>query len=353
MKASTIGLLIAMTVLCFGPCYAATWIVDPGGGGDALTINEGIALAAVGDTVLVKPSTYFENVVMGDGVALVSELGWGATIIEPAVDSLPIVTCLNLPNKATIEGFTIRGGHAQVGAGLYCENVLPNVIACRLTDNRAIDGAGMACIGCGGGLVAGNTFDLNYAYDRGGGVFCDRSTLSFENNTFTGCEGYYGAACCGVYSSNLTFTGDEFSDNKSYKWGGGISVLYACTIEVTDCTFDKNSASGGGGCAVCWNACRMDVVGCSFTEGYSMHGGGVEASNYSEARVEGNTFTGCRAEYGGAGFNFHRSRMDFIDNDFNHNTSTKWGGAICFRDTSSGTVQNNRIYHNTAIGGGA
>ena len=348
------AVIAAALALCsFCPCHAATWIVDQGGGGDALTINGGMALAAAGDTVLVGAGTYLENVVMGDGIVLLSAWGSAVTTVEPEVDSLPAVTCLNLPGRVVIEGFTVRGGRARVGAGVYCESSLVDVVSCRLTDNVAVtDGGGIAYVDCGSGLIAGSAFDFNGAGERGGGVLGVRSNLTIESSTFVECTARYGAGCCCVDTSSLAMTGSAFGRNVSDKWGGGIAALYVCSVEVTGCTFNDNSAAGSGGSIVGWDACSMNIAGNHFADSRAPHGGGIEASNYSGARVEGNRFTRCSGTYGGAVFNHRHSYMEVIGNEFDGNSTTTWGGAVCFRDTSTGSVCDNSIYSNSAVGGG-
>jgi len=50
------GLFIAaFSILMCGTCLGGTIIVDPGGGGDALSITGGLALATVGDPLLCDP----------------------------------------------------------------------------------------------------------------------------------------------------------------------------------------------------------------------------------------------------------------------------------------------------------
>ena len=55
---------------------ARTWVVDPGGPGDALTILQGINLASAGDTVMVTCGNYYENgIYMKHGIYLTGGTG--------------------------------------------------------------------------------------------------------------------------------------------------------------------------------------------------------------------------------------------------------------------------------------
>ena len=74
-------LVAAMTLgvaLVFGATAArgAVWYVRPGGGGDATTIQGGLALAQSGDMVRVAAGTYMEHdLQLPPGVTLVGESG--------------------------------------------------------------------------------------------------------------------------------------------------------------------------------------------------------------------------------------------------------------------------------------
>lgn len=99
---------VLLTVLTVLPCHATTIRVDVNGGGDYLTIGEGVAAASAGDTVLVAPGTYVGEmnraiVVEGQGTLLVSEDGPASTVIDCKNASWG----LEPGPFVTIEGFTI------------------------------------------------------------------------------------------------------------------------------------------------------------------------------------------------------------------------------------------------------
>ena len=52
------GAALLMLLVALSPAFANTIVVDQADGGDYLTISEGVAAAAAGDTVLVAPGTY-------------------------------------------------------------------------------------------------------------------------------------------------------------------------------------------------------------------------------------------------------------------------------------------------------
>ncbi len=107
-----------------------TIIVNVNGGGDYTTIQEGINASINGDTVLVYPGTYYENVNFnGKNITLASlEL---TTNDESYVDSTVIDgnkngSCIRLDtyeNYATIQGFSITKGYEQANYGFEEEGL--------------------------------------------------------------------------------------------------------------------------------------------------------------------------------------------------------------------------------------
>ena len=67
--------LIALGVLGPGAAPATTWHILENGLGDAATIQEAMAQAADGDTVLVWPGIYEGSVRMTSGVSLIGQAG--------------------------------------------------------------------------------------------------------------------------------------------------------------------------------------------------------------------------------------------------------------------------------------
>ncbi len=95
---------------------AAIWIVDASGGGDAVTIQGGMALASAGDSVLVQPGTYPGGILAKSGVALIGVQGAEHTI----VDADGPVECLSSASGSVdvlIRGLTFTGSDCDGGLG--------------------------------------------------------------------------------------------------------------------------------------------------------------------------------------------------------------------------------------------
>lgn len=131
---------------------------------DMPTIGQAVIAAADGDTVVVLPGTYFENVVVSGSVTLLGTGGAEATHIVGVTPGLPVVTLdgAGLLPGPRLEGFTVRGGDATglavIGpaitrkctvrnnagpvGGISVQATAPVLFdACRVRDNLGDDGA--------------------------------------------------------------------------------------------------------------------------------------------------------------------------------------------------------------------
>ncbi len=97
-----------------------------------------------------------------------------------------VVTAQAGHGVGTIDGFTIRGGSAENGGGLYLYHASPAVANNTITDNYAVaDGAGLYLY-YSLQTITGNTITGNSAGGRGGGVYLDHSSSTIANDTISG-----------------------------------------------------------------------------------------------------------------------------------------------------------------------
>lgn len=190
----------------------------------ATQIQQAVAAADPGDTIIVTNGIYREGVVetAGEGksrVALTNRAilrslnGPAATVIEGGTNRL---RCVYVGDQSVLSGFTLTGGTAFVGGGALCAvgGVLTN---CILSGNSAEYNGG----GVSGGTLDNCTISRNSTASEGGGV--SGSTLygcTVTGNSATSSGG-------GVFEGtlyNCTVTGN------SADWGGGIAYgrLYNC-----------------------------------------------------------------------------------------------------------------------------
>lgn len=170
-----------------------------------------------------------------------------------------------MTNRTLINGFTLRGGHANGpgsgpdinGGGLRTQG-RPVIQNCIFEHNYAQQtGGGMVFANANaGGEVRGCTFRNNRA-NNGGGFGSYSAPYLIEGCTFEGnttFESTLQPNGGGIFieNGNGTVRDCHFVNNTAVAEGGGLFVW--CTIasaglvfDISDCTFEGNSASSGGG----------------------------------------------------------------------------------------------------------
>jgi predicted outer membrane repeat protein len=204
---------LLILALAFSHGAARTWIVDAGGGGDAITIQAGIDSASAGDTVEVRCGTFYEHdIVMKSEVVLTSETRMSDCVTIDAQDLGRVFYCEDLAWSTSIMGFTITGGNATgthpdgEGGGAYvddsCDVTFRN---CLFTGNNAAgSGGAVAAYGKSQPRIDNCTLVGNHAGAAGGAlVFWDCLMpqiyrCTFKSNVATT---YGGAIYCGESSS--------------------------------------------------------------------------------------------------------------------------------------------------------
>ncbi len=116
---------------------------------DYPTIQQDIDSSSDGDTVLVQPGTYVENINFnGHNIVLGSlflTTGDTTYIAETIIDGGSLRTVVTFESRedstATIIGFTIQNGHSDYSGGLNCtNNSHPLIIYNMFSENSAMNG---------------------------------------------------------------------------------------------------------------------------------------------------------------------------------------------------------------------
>jgi hypothetical protein len=319
--------IILVAVLCMPALAFSATIHVPD---DYPTIQEAIDASANGDTIIVKPGTYVENInFLGKAITLRSEFGPEVTKIDGNKRGR-VVTCQSSEKPdSVLDGFTITNAKDEYtfeGSGMYNWKSSPMVTRC---------------------IFSGNYYGM-FNHDSSPTVthciFSDNYSIGMKNEvgslTVTHCtisENYMGIENddSNITVAHCTFDGNQ-GDGGMESWGGSLTV--------THCTFLNNSASGGyGGGMDCPGVDGM-VTHCIFDGNEAGYGGGIGAygENFTVANCN---FYNNWASHDGGGID----SCETVTNCNFYKNSAKQGGAIWGSDL----VTNCTFYGNSAdIGGG-
>ncbi|NQV14685.1 hypothetical protein HQ531_04440, partial [bacterium] len=226
-----------------GPTWhVSTYGSDETGDGSSTSpfasIQHGINSSINGDTVLVQPGTYIENINYDGKYIVVSSLeltsGDTSYISSTIIDGNQVarVVTFNSGEDSTtvLNGFTIYNGYNSSitnpdfkGGGIYCQNASPTFSNLRVFGNTALYGGGIY-------LDASNSRILDVAivsnigsYDGGGLYLNNCSDIYLENVTITqniasgdGGNGYGGGIKC--WQSGGLFSNLSVNDNEALQF---------------------------------------------------------------------------------------------------------------------------------------
>jgi Bacterial Ig-like domain (group 3)/Right handed beta helix region len=302
--------LLLSIALCAAGAAAATIHVPA----DKPTIQAGIDAAADGDTVLVAPGTYYENIDFhGKAITVTSSGGAAQTIIDGSHGSKPAVFFISKETRSSIlSGFTIQGGgeelyYGQMG-GILMESSLPTLLNDIITKNHCygvwaqnsspliqnsnlnntLDNKG-DCSFAGGAAIylSGGASD-----DTGQPVPTVIIGNIIEDNTQSGQEdaGGNGGAGIAVWGGTPVIEDNIIRNNHS--WGGigaGIFLLGGGqpTLIVQNLIYGNQAGSGGGalGFEAFLGPVQAYIVNNTMVDNTSPHGEGGFSNDFHVSQI--------------------------------------------------------------------
>ncbi len=295
--------------------------------GDWETIQEGIDEAPDGATLLVCAGVYAEDLVFADrDLTVIAVEGPDATTVLGGGAS-PVVAVRGGSSDVAVEGFTITGGLATNGGGVWCQQASLALRDNVITANSADYGGGLFVHTCDVDL-SGNTLSENVSAQRGGGAYLENADGTLSGNTLSGNMAYDGGGAF-VRSGSLAILDNTFDDN------------YASNID-EETTW---SGRGGGGAGLfVWGDSSIVANVVSNNEGF----GGAGVYLYGGSGVfEENLVSGNLCWEDGAGIYANQSSYDLIGNTFWENEALDDAGGMRIY-VSRMLVQDNRFYDNVA-----
>lgn len=290
--------------------------------GDYSTIQAAIGAAVNGDTVLVAPGNYVENINFdGKAITVMSSGGPEVTTIDGGAAGSVVTFDSGEGPSAVLEGFTIQNGtgtEITPGVDYYC-------------------GGGILCYSGSSPTIRGNHITDNYI-DHG-------STL----------YGYGGGICC-LEDSSPTISGNTIRNNFVAGRGAGISLRYRCHPLIEDNVIEDNTAqSNAGGIQVLYSSApTINRNQIRRNESAAAHGGGMvlNTSNTSDIIIANNVIANNTAFQNSGGVHCFAAKVVFSNNLFIENTAGINTGGLRAVQNSTITVSNCTFSRNSAGAGG-
>ncbi len=260
--------------------------------GDKPSISTALYAAESGDTILVSPGTYVENIdFFGKDVVVRSTGGPAVTVIDGGGEREVVRIARGESRAARLEGFTIRNGLAGTtgysGGGVSVFDSSPSIVGNVIRDN----------VGCGSGIGVHASFSSVLL--RGNVIRDNRHTEC----TGGGGAGVYigGAGRAEILGNRILGNGDVMTIR-----GGGLELFAASAPTVRNNVIRGNHAYTGGGIEVVNSAIDAKIVQNVVTGNTATEGGGISlfVPYEDEPRgplVAGNTIAGNTAATEGDG----------------------------------------------------
>ncbi len=288
---------------------------------DYPTIQQGIDASLDGDTVLVQPGTYYENInFSGHNIKLASlyfTTGDSSYISNTIIDGNSLYSVVKFDHgetdQASLIGFTIQNGQAAKGGGIACYESNPTISDNIIVDNTAYGSIPSA--GYGGGIyvensdpvISGNVIISNASINvhdwgrgLGGGIYCTGSSPVINGNiimenicTYSGYSEYstgggiYGIDSHLLVSGNLIYANSAYSgagiycDNSvleitgstvAFNIGSGIACLNGSIITLLNSIVWGNHGTGGSQNLFIYQSPEPQVRYCDIGEGWEGEG---------------------------------------------------------------------------------
>lgn len=260
------GIITILCVLVLAASASATIINIPA---DYPRIQQGIIGSVDGDTVLVQPGTYVENINFdGHNIVLGSlflTTGDTSYISQTIIDGDSAGSVIRLENgedgTAVVTGLTLRNGFAMNGGGIYCSGSHPSILQNIITGNHALSSGGGIYIGnspiipVGSQKINNNIISQNTANLRGGGICLSNNFKHFLGfNQIMDNAASIGGGVYARLANYLDLGRDLLAYNRALVGAGMFCRVGYFDFRYSICTGNKADLTGGGIYLACENS---------------------------------------------------------------------------------------------------
>ena len=220
------------------------------------TIQGALDVAEDGQTVWVGPGIYLEHTLSmgGKAVALRSTHGQGQTTVDAQGSGTVMSFDAGEGPSSVVDGFTLTGGKALDGGGMYLYNSSPTLTRLTLSQNTTLE------------------------YGEGGGMYLAGSNPTLVQVTLVENSAYFSGGGMVAYQSSPILTQVILSGNHASS-GGGIS-LDRSYPGLTQVLLSGNTAERGGAIYSSQSSPRLNQVTITMNSATEA-GGGIYLSSYS------------------------------------------------------------------------
>ncbi|MCD4705401.1 right-handed parallel beta-helix repeat-containing protein [bacterium] len=400
MKKLTIGLILVLMMV--SNLFSLVIPVNNQEPGWIQSIQLAIMTATDGDTILVYPGTYLENVDFLEKNILVTSLYYTTqdpmyiqnTIIDGSGNGNVIIVENTSDFQTSLRGFTIQNGNASRGleethgGGIFCQNAYFTLADLIIKNNTANRGGGIAIIENSHTSIGGTKITSNQSDDYGGGIYVKNSNVQIQfdneissNNTsgngggayitdnasvyfidtyIEGNTAYQGA---GIYVDNaaLNFHNGGVYENIAGHHGGGIFLDWPTYSYISYTPINLNTSPNDGG-GVYLNGSNPNVnikfQYCAIRSNSAARGGGIDLENCEQFTIENCLVHENLVSNLGAGIrishcdNGDTENKKIINTQISSNTANSSGGGIDIRFSNCKLSNSYILWNSGSIGGG-
>lgn len=325
------------------------------------TIQAAVDAAQNGDSVIIAPGTYKEQVkVTAKLIQIIGEQGAGSTILDGQGSPGSLIWMDDPKAGSLVEGLTLQnaGSDRVAAAAFRLEAAAMTIKSCVFRNNASAEFGAGARLYSAKGTFVDCVFEDNRAL-RGAGVYQQLGNgTSFTNCIFSGNHAWGGAQNGrggGAFVDNATFVECTFENNVAenlFSAGSALCVVGGAnaTLGVHSCTFTGNVNS-----AILQLAGQAEVTQSDFVSNGISQGLGGAIHSRATLNVSNSVFTGNVADDGGAIMMFDPGTLTLSQSQIVKNSAKNGGGVAGVGAACVMTLEACNIVSNSAIfyGGGA